>query len=95
MADNERNIDENNSENNLTKLKSLREDYNKIFNSEEGKRVMADLENTGFYNTTTFVSKDEMATVYNEGLRSFLLHIKTIKDMPLEALERIANAYQK
>ena len=80
---------------NLDKLKGLREDYKLVFDSPEGKRVLADLEKTGYYNTTTFVANDAMATVFNEGLRAFILHIKTIKDMDLESLERIANAIQK
>jgi len=80
---------------NLDKLKGLRVDYKKVFDTEEGKRVMEDLENTGFYNTTTFVPNDSMATVFNEGLRAFLLHIKTVKDMDLEKLERLATAAQR
>ena len=80
---------------NLDKLKGLREDYKLVFDSPEGKRVLADLEKTGYYNTTTFVPNDAMATVFNEGLRAFILHIKTIKDMDLEQLEKIASAIQK
>ena len=80
---------------NLDKLKGLREDYKLVFDSPEGKRVLADLEKTGYYNTTTFVANDAMATVFNEGLRAFILHIKTIKDMDLEQLEKIASAIQK
>lgn len=78
------------AEDNVAKLKGLRADYKKVFETEEGKRVMADFENTGFYRTTTFVPQDEMATMYNEGLRSFVLHIKTIMSMDIEVLEKLA-----
>jgi len=83
------------AEDNLAKLKGLREDYKKVFDSPEGKRVMSDLEKTGFYRTTTFVPNDAMATVFNEGLRAFVLHIKTIINMDIEELNKIANAVQK
>ena len=83
----------NPNENNATKLKALREDYRKTFETPEGKRVLADLATTCFYNTTTFVPNDSMAVVFNEGNRAVYLHIKTIMEMDIETLERL-NAKQ-
>jgi len=83
------------SEEHLKNLKAIREDYIKVFASEEGKRVMEDMERTGYFKTTTFVPKDVEATMFNEGLRSFVLHIKTIISMDIETLERMAAANQK
>jgi len=81
-------------ENNADKLKGLRNDYKKVFESEEGKRVLADLERLGMFRQTTF-SKEPLVMAYNEGLRTFYLHITTFMNMDLEELERIVNATQQ
>ena len=83
------------SEDNIAKVKGIKEDYRKVFSTEEGKRVLADLERIGFFNTITFVPNDPYAMAFNEGNRAFLLHIKTILDMDLETLQRIYEAQEK
>ena len=80
------------ADDNAARLKGMREDYKKTFESEEGKRVLADLERVGFFKTTTFVANDAMATIFNEGTRAFLLHIKTVLELDVEALEKMKSA---
>ena len=79
---------------NIARVKGIKEDYKKVFGTEEGKRVLSDLEKIGFFNTTTY-NNDAIAMAFNEGNRAFLLHIKTILDMDLETLERIYEAQGK
>ena len=78
-------------EDNSQKLKERREDYKKVFESEEGKRVLKDLEKVCMYRSTTF-DKDALIMAFQEGLRAVYLHITTVMSMDLEELERIANA---
>lgn len=82
------------SDNNAEKLKGLRNDYKKVFESEEGQRVLKDLEKLGMFKETTF-NKEPLIMAFQEGLRMFYLHILTFKDMDIEELERISNAIQK
>jgi hypothetical protein len=73
----------------VDKLKKLREDYKKTFSTEEGKRVLLDLAEKGFFNSTTFDPSKEYATIFNEGMRCFFLYIKNIMELDIEALERL------
>jgi len=84
----------NPDEGNILKIKSIQEDYRKIFSTEEGKRVLAHMEGIGFFKTTTFIN-DGLSMAFNEGNRAFLLHIKTILDMDLETLQRLYEAQGK
>ena len=78
-------------EDNSTKLKEKREDYKKTFGTEEGKRVLKDLEKLCLYRSSIF-DKEPMVMALQEGLRTVYLHITTIMDMDIEELERIAEA---
>lgn len=78
-------------ENNSARLKGLREDYKKIFESEEGKRVLKDLEKICLFKSTTF-DKDALTMAFQEGLRGVYLHIITLINMDIEELERISKA---
>ena len=77
-------------EDNAQKLKGLRNDYQQVFSTEEGKRVIKDLEKVCLFKTTTF-SKDALIMAFQEGLRAVFLHINTIMNMDIEELERLAN----
>ena len=54
-------------------LKILKGDYSFTFSSEEGKRVMEDLEQA-YYNRISF-SRDPYATAFNEGQRAVIVRI--------------------
>ena len=78
-------------EDNSAKLKEKREDYKKTFGTEEGKRVLKDLEKLCLYRSSIF-DKEPMVMALQEGLRTVYLHITTIMEMDIEELERIADA---
>lgn len=58
------------------KLKELQTDFKTVFNSDEGKRVLADLEKRCHFLTTTNIKGDSHESAYMEGQRSVLLFIK-------------------
>ena len=60
------------------KLKELQTDYKTIFNTDEGVRVIADLEKRCHYHSTTNVKGDSHESAYMEGQRSVLLFIKSM-----------------
>ena len=78
---------------NADKLKALRNAYQKVFESEEGKLVLKDLEKVCLYRATTF-DKEALIMAFQEGLRGVYLHITTLMTMDIEELERISNANQ-
>ena len=57
-------------------LKKLRENYQYIFETDEGKEVLSDLEKRCHYHSTTNVKGDSHESAYMEGQRSVLLFIK-------------------
>ena len=81
-------------ENNADKLKALRNAYQKVFESEEGKLVLKDLERVCLYRATTF-DKEALVMAFQEGLRGVYLHITTIMNMDIEELERISHRTTK
>jgi len=73
-------------ENNAERLKGLRNDYKKVFETEEGKKVLKDLETICMANTTTF-NKDASVMAFQEGARAVYLHITTLMNLDIENLE--------
>ena len=59
-------------------LKELQTDYKTVFNSDEGVRVIADLEKRCHFMTTTNIKGDSHESAYMEGQRSVLLFIKSM-----------------
>ena len=57
-------------------IKKLKENYKYIFESDEGKEVLSDLEKRCHYHSTTNVKGDSHESAYMEGQRSILLFIK-------------------
>ena len=64
-------------QNNNKKILQLREDYKITFGSDQGKKVLNDLENRCHEFVTTF-SKDSYETAFFEGQRSILIFIKAM-----------------
>ena len=56
----------------------LKKNYEFIFNTDEGKEVLFDLEKRCHYHATTNVKGDSHESAYMEGQRSVLLFIKTM-----------------
>ena len=68
----------------------LRKDYSTVFKSDAGQRVLIDLKNTCFYNTSTIhESSNQMA--FNEGQRAVVLHINTKLSLSAEKLKELQN----
>ena len=59
-------------------LQGLQKNYEYIFNTDEGKEVLVDLEKRCHYHSTTNVKGDSHESAYMEGQRSVLLFIKTM-----------------
>ena len=59
-------------------VKGLQKNYKFIFNTEEGKKVLADLEKRCHYHSTTNVKGDSHESAYMEGQRSVILFIKSM-----------------
>tara|TARA_Y100001938_G_C8008936_1_gene388915 strand:- start:509 stop:760 length:252 start_codon:yes stop_codon:yes gene_type:complete len=62
---------------NKQKLEQRRTEYEIVFGTEEGQRVLRDIVANSFVLDTTF-DPDPHATVYNEGMRNTALRILSI-----------------
>jgi hypothetical protein len=60
----------------IEKAEQLRKDYQTVFNSEAGQRVLEDLRKTCFYYDTT-LNELPHVMAHSEGLRNVVLHIET------------------
>ena len=56
----------------------LKKNYELVFNSDEGKRVLGDLERRCHFWSTTNIKGDSHESAYMEGQRSVLLFIKSM-----------------
>jgi len=59
-------------------VKGLQKNYKFIFNTEEGKQVLTDLEKRCHYHSTTNVKGDSHESAYMEGQRSVILFVKSM-----------------
>ena len=50
--------------------------YNRLFASEDGKRVLEDLSRACYESAVTFVNQNPTGTAFNEGKRFVMLHIR-------------------
>tara|TARA_Y100001951_G_scaffold27071_1_gene20996 strand:- start:32 stop:250 length:219 start_codon:yes stop_codon:yes gene_type:complete len=65
-------------------LKQLNIAYKQVFNSDNGKKVLEDLEKRCSYHTTTHIKGDSHESAYLEGARSVVLFIKNMLTKRLE-----------
>ena len=72
----------------LNEIRQRKRDYLAAFGSEEGKRVLKDLEGMCYINKTTF-SATRDRTLLNEGMRFVVVHIKNIMDMDIKTLTKL------
>ena len=71
----------------IEKLRSLKTDYINTFSTENGKKVLEDLEARCFVNNTTF-NGDVNQMIYSEGTRSIILHIKSMINMDIKKIKK-------
>ena len=57
-------------------IAGLKKNYQYIFNTDEGKEVLSDLEKRCHYHSTTNIKGDSHESAYLEGQRSVFLFIK-------------------
>jgi hypothetical protein len=72
------------------KAEQLRKDYQSVFNTEAGKRVLEDLKRTCFYYGPTIHAQPHIMA-YNEGQRNVVLHIETKLKLTAEKLKELEN----
>ena len=65
-------------------LKQLNIAYKQVFNSDNGKKVLEDLEKRCSYHTTTHIKGDSHESAYLEGARSVVLFVKNMLTKKLE-----------
>ncbi len=76
------------NEEQMAKIEQLKRDYLATFNSETGKRVLADLKKKCFINKTTF-SAIRDRTLLNEGMRFVVVNIENMMNMNIETLKKL------
>ena len=59
-------------------IAGLKKNYQYIFNTDEGKELLSDLEKRCHYHSTTNVKGDSHESAYMEGQRSVILFIKSM-----------------
>ena len=59
-------------------IAGLKKNYEYIFNTDEGKEVLTDLEKRCHYHSTTNIKGDSHESAYMEGQRSVILFIKSM-----------------
>ena len=59
-------------------IAGLKKNYQYIFNTDEGKEILSDLERRCHYHSTTNVKGDSHESAYMEGQRSVILFIKSM-----------------
>ena len=75
----------------IKEIKLLREIYKIVFGSDQGKRVMEDLEKRCHFWSTTNIKGDSHESAYMEGQRSVLLFIKSMLQKENENVKRTDN----
>ena len=72
----------------VDRVLKIQEAYRKLFDTVDGKTVLKDLEDFGFYHDSTFVGTPDV-TIFNEGRRSVVLHIRNMMNTdPKTELQR-------
>ena len=69
-------------------IQELKEKYKFVFNTDEGKAILNDLEKRCHYHSTTNVKGDSHESAYLEGQRSVLLFIKSMLRKENENVKR-------
>jgi len=68
-------------------IESMKHHYCKVFNTEEGKIVLSDLNRKCFITATT-LNNEPHVMAFNEGQRVVLLHINTMLNVDIEMLRK-------
>lgn len=75
----------------LDEMKRLKGIYSRVFDSDDGKELLKDLEDRNFLDRTTFDS-DPYITAFHEGQRAVLVYIKNVISLDIAKEEENYNA---
>ena len=75
----------------IKEIEQLKQIYKIVFDSDEGKKVLSDLEKRCHFWSTTNVKGDSHESAYMEGQRSVLLFIKSMLQKENENVKRADN----
>ena len=75
----------------IKEIEQLKQIYKIVFDSDEGKKVLSDLEKRCHFWSTTNVKGDSHESAYMEGQRSVLLFIKSMLQKENENVKRTDN----
>jgi len=73
----------------MEKANKMKMDYESVFTSEAGLRVLEDLKKSSFFYMSSF-TPDSMQTAHNEGARRLVLHIEAMSKVAPEAHKQTA-----
>lgn len=69
----------------IEKIRQIKRDFNKTFNTESGKRVLANLREEFYGNHSTYYP-DHDRTMVNVGLQSAFFYIQRMMDLDVEEI---------
>ena len=75
----------------IKEIENLKQIYKIVFDSDEGKKVLSDLEKRCHFWSTTNVKGDSHESAYMEGQRSVLLFIKNMLQEENKNVKRTDN----
>ena len=75
----------------IKEIEQLKQIYKIVFDSDEGKKVLSDLEKRCHFLSTTNVKGDSHESAYMEGQRSVLLFIKSMLQEENKNVKRADN----
>jgi len=68
--------------------------YKRVFDSEDGKVLLADLERDCYLKSSLF-SKDAMEMAFREGMRSIILHINSMRTLDIDDFKKLNDENNK
>lgn len=72
------------------RLMELKKAYSRVFESPDGKQVLAHIERASYCKSTTF-SDNPLIMARNEGRRQVILNIKSMMDLDPERMKNLLN----
>ncbi len=72
----------------LDKIKLLKQRYISVFSGKDGAKVLEDLEKMCFVNQSTY-SNFPHKMIYNEGQRSVIVHIKNMMNFNIQKIAEL------
>ena len=81
-------------ESNIQQIKELKQLYQNVFESPDGKKILDDLSRKCFINRTT-LNESQIQMAFNEGQRSIVLHIQTMMRLDIDKIKEHLDKQEK